>query len=103
MLRRLEQGIDLNLTHDCFSYKHFYVIYCKFWELDQDHDLVISDDDLAKYGGYALTPRTIKRVFHFAKINDPTRRGLITPGEENKMSYPDFICKSKSIATFKIE
>ncbi|RUS16666.1 hypothetical protein BC937DRAFT_90945 [Endogone sp. FLAS-F59071] len=91
MLRRLEQGIDLNLTHDCFSYKHFYVIYCKFWELDQDHDLFISEEDLAKYGGYALTRRTIHRVFCFGKVNYEARRGRNTPSEESKMSYLDFI------------
>ena len=27
---------------DYFSYKHFYVLYCRFWELDTDHDGVIS-------------------------------------------------------------
>jgi len=25
-----------------FSYEHFYVLYCKFWELDTDHDQAIS-------------------------------------------------------------
>ena len=32
-----------------FSYEHFYVIYIKFWNLDQDHDLIISQAELAKY------------------------------------------------------
>jgi len=27
---------------DYFSYKHFYVLYCRFWELDTDHDGIIS-------------------------------------------------------------
>ena len=27
---------------DAFCYEHFYVIYCKFWELDEDHDLLLS-------------------------------------------------------------
>lgn len=30
-----------------FSYEHFYVIYCKFWELDKDHDFLINKDELA--------------------------------------------------------
>ena len=25
-------------VRDYFSYEHFYVLYCKFWELDLDHD-----------------------------------------------------------------
>ena len=32
-----------------FSYEHFYVLYCKFWELDTDHDLVIDAKDLSAH------------------------------------------------------
>ncbi|KAF8976288.1 Serine/threonine-protein phosphatase 2A regulatory subunit B'' subunit alpha, partial [Entomortierella lignicola] len=60
-LRKLENS-DLNQTEDCFSYKHFYVIYCKFWELDQDHDLVLDEQDLACYSGGAISSRIIRRV-----------------------------------------
>ena len=27
----------------------FYVIYCKFWELDTDHDLVVDAQDLSRH------------------------------------------------------
>ncbi|KAI8601531.1 hypothetical protein EDD21DRAFT_353596 [Dissophora ornata] len=60
-LRKLENS-DLNQTEDCFSYKHFYVIYCKFWELDQDHDLILDEQDLAGYSGGAISMRIIRRV-----------------------------------------
>lgn len=60
-LRKLENS-DLNQTEDCFSYKHFYVIYCKFWELDQDHDLILDEQDLAGYSGGAISTRIIRRV-----------------------------------------
>lgn len=60
-LRKLENS-DLNQTEDCFSYKHFYVIYCKFWELDQDHDLILDEKDLSGYGGGAISTRIIRRV-----------------------------------------
>ncbi|KAG0342899.1 Serine/threonine-protein phosphatase 2A regulatory subunit B'' subunit alpha [Podila humilis] len=60
-LRKLENS-DLNQTEDCFSYKHFYVIYCKFWELDQDHDLILDEKDLAGYAGGAISARVIRRV-----------------------------------------
>uniref|UniRef100_S4R624 PP2A regulatory subunit B'' EF-hand domain-containing protein n=1 Tax=Petromyzon marinus TaxID=7757 RepID=S4R624_PETMA len=46
---------DINQVTEYFSYEHFYVIYCKFWELDTDHDLYISASDLARHsdGGNA--------------------------------------------------
>jgi hypothetical protein len=46
-----------------FSYEHFYVIYCKFWELDSDHDFLIDKDDLLRYGNHALTYRIVERIF----------------------------------------
>lgn len=39
---------DINLVNDFFSYEHFYVIYCKFWELDADHDFYLTRQDLNK-------------------------------------------------------
>ena len=48
----LEQEDDINLIKDYFSYEHFYVIYCKFWELDKDHDLFISKEDLYRHNNY---------------------------------------------------
>lgn len=46
-----------------FSYEHFYVIYCKFWELDTDHDFFIDSNDLAHYSQGALSYQIIERVF----------------------------------------
>lgn len=40
---------DINKIRQYFSYEHFYVIYCKFWELDGDHDFHITKDDFSKY------------------------------------------------------
>lgn len=45
----LEQEEDVNQLTDFFSYEHFYVIYCKFWELDTDHDLYIDQSDMARH------------------------------------------------------
>jgi serine/threonine-protein phosphatase 2A regulatory subunit B'' len=33
---------DINKIRDYFSYEHFYVLYCRFWELDSDHDFFIN-------------------------------------------------------------
>lgn len=49
-MRRLEDTDDINTVTDYFSYEHFYVIYCKFWELDKDHDLLIDKLDMSKHG-----------------------------------------------------
>lgn len=49
VLRLLEAEEDINQITEYFSYEHFYVIYCKFWELDTDHDLFISKYDLSRH------------------------------------------------------
>nr|BAG56990.1 unnamed protein product [Homo sapiens] len=48
----LEEEADINQLTEFFSYEHFYVIYCKFWELDTDHDLLIDADDLARHNDH---------------------------------------------------
>ena len=45
----LDEEEDINQITEYFSYEHFYVIYCKFWELDKDHDLIIDKHDLSKH------------------------------------------------------
>ena len=40
---------DINKIRDFFSYEHFYVIYCKFWELDSDHDFFINEEDFSRF------------------------------------------------------
>ena len=51
-LALLEEEPDINQINDYFSYEHFYVIYCKFWELDTDHDLLIDAQDLARHADH---------------------------------------------------
>lgn len=48
----LEEEPDINQLTEFFSYEHFYVIYCKFWELDTDHDLLIDPQDLARHNDH---------------------------------------------------
>lgn len=45
----LDEEEDINQITEYFSYEHFYVIYCKFWELDKDHDLIIDKHDLSRH------------------------------------------------------
>lgn len=51
----LEEEADINQLTEYFSYEHFYVIYCKFWELDTDHDLYIDRKDLARHNDHGMT------------------------------------------------
>ncbi|XP_024083630.1 uncharacterized protein LOC106674088 isoform X3 [Cimex lectularius] len=86
----LEKEEDINQITQYFSYEHFYVIYCKFWELDRDHDLFIDKYDLARHCDHALSSRLIDRIFSGA-----VTRGKQTKNEEThtqkKMSYTEFV------------
>ena len=80
----LDQQEDVNLARNYFSYEHFYVIYCKFWELDQDHDFLIARDDLLRYGQHALTSCVVDRIF----AECPRKFRCQVPG---MMCYEDFV------------
>uniref|UniRef100_A0A8C8S6T1 Protein phosphatase 2 regulatory subunit B''alpha n=1 Tax=Pelusios castaneus TaxID=367368 RepID=A0A8C8S6T1_9SAUR len=84
-LALLEEEDDINQITDYFSYEHFYVIYCKFWELDTDHDLYISQKDLARYNDQALSTRIIERIFSGAVVRGSEAQ------KEGRMSYADFV------------
>ncbi len=84
VLESLEFEDDINLIKDYFSYEHFYVIYCKFWELDKDHDLFITKEDLYRHNNFAITPRVIDRIFSGTVIRGKDWR-------EGLMSYYDFV------------
>lgn len=63
----LEEEEDVNQLTEYFSYEHFYVIYCKFWELDTDHDLYIDQRDMARHNDQGSSPVRLKKkilVFH---------------------------------------
>lgn len=80
----LEEEEDINQVTEYFSYEHFYVIYCKFWELDKDHDLYIDRSDLARHNDHALNSRIIDRIFS----------GAVTRGkdfQEGRLSYKEFV------------
>jgi len=63
VLFQLDEEGDINLVRDFFSYNHFYVIWCLFWELDEDEDSLLHVDDLLRYGSYSLTSRVVERIW----------------------------------------
>ncbi|XP_067056210.1 serine/threonine-protein phosphatase 2A regulatory subunit B'' subunit beta-like [Acropora muricata] len=84
VLASLEDEEDINEIVDYFSYEHFYVIYCKFWELDTDHDLLIDEKDLMRHNNHALSSRIVKRLFSGCVTRGPTYI-------DGKMTYPEFV------------
>ncbi|KAA0715611.1 Serine/threonine-protein phosphatase 2A [Triplophysa tibetana] len=81
----LEEDEEINQLTEFFSYEHFYVIYCKFWELDTDHDLYIDQRDLARHNDQAISNRMIERIFSGAVTRDRKVH------KEGKLSYADFV------------
>ncbi|CAN4105892.1 unnamed protein product [Withania somnifera] len=83
-MQHADEEDDINKVIRYFSYEHFYVIYCKFWELDTDHDFVIDKENLIRYGNHALTYRIVDRIF-----SQVPRK--FTSKVEGKMGYEDFV------------
>lgn len=84
-LMMVDEEEDINRERKYFSYEHFYVLYCRFWELDVDHDLQIDREDLMRYGGHSLTYRIVDRIF------GGYARRLDSVDHSGFMSYTDFI------------
>jgi hypothetical protein len=51
-----------------FSYEHFYVLFCRFYELDSDRDNRLSRENLLKYGDHALSSAIVDRIFEVIGI-----------------------------------
>nr|CAD1830915.1 unnamed protein product [Ananas comosus var. bracteatus] len=83
-MQHADEEDDINKVLRYFSYEHFYVIYCKFWELDTDHDFLIDKQNLIRYGNHALTYRIVDRIF-----SQVPRK--FTSKVEGKMGYEDFV------------
>ncbi|XP_065852314.1 serine/threonine protein phosphatase 2A regulatory subunit B''beta-like [Euphorbia lathyris] len=83
-MQHADEEEDINKVLRYFSYEHFYVIYCKFWELDTDHDFLIDKENLIRYGNHALTYRIVDRIF-----SQVSRK--FTSKAEGKMGYEDFV------------
>ena len=82
----VDEEEDINKVTRYFSYEHFYVLYCRFWELDQDRDYRITREDLLKYGDHSLSHMIVDRIFDAA----PRPFGQDRVDREY-LSYEDFI------------
>jgi len=80
VLFELDEEADINLARDFFSYNHFYVIWCLFWELDEDEDSLLQKEDLLRYGSYGLTSIVVERIWVLRHQRD-----------SGGMTYDDFV------------
>ena len=63
ILTEVDREDDINKIRQYFSYEHFYVLYCRFSELDSDHDFIIDKEDFSRYEGHALSRKAVDRIF----------------------------------------
>jgi serine/threonine-protein phosphatase 2A regulatory subunit B'' len=83
--RQVDATDDINTVLNYFSYEHFYVLYCRFWELDEDRDMHLSPQDLQRYGPEGtMNPKIVERVFQ------GHGRRLVSKVKA-KMCYEDFV------------
>lgn len=93
--QQVDQEEDINKVTRYFSYEHFYVLYCRFWELDHDRDYRITREDLLKYGDHALSHMVVDRVFDAAPrpFENESLASSTSANNTNRefLSYEDFI------------
>lgn len=96
VLFAVESAADVNEITDYFSYKHFYVLYCRFWELDKEHKGIISKRELIQHDDGSVSTRMLDRILrgHGRLDKDNvTLRGNSTVRSRAKamqMNYEDF-------------
>ncbi|KAI8803123.1 hypothetical protein BJ742DRAFT_743198 [Cladochytrium replicatum] len=99
MLRKVE-SLESCLSIDMpgpFSYKDFYVIYCKFWELDRNRDMMLTVADLKAYESQALTVPAVARIMRgHGQLVSVGRPGKANPAldkmrSDGQMNFSQFV------------
>ncbi|CEF62718.1 EF-hand domain and EF-hand domain pair-containing protein [Strongyloides ratti] len=72
-------------------YEHFYVTYCKFWEIDEDHDLIISQDDMKRHCNGAIPSKVIERIFSSAVNRRMTKGQCNGKFSNDVMGFQEFV------------
>jgi len=104
---QVDEEEDINRVTRYFSYEHFYVLYCRFWELDTDRDYRITRKDLINYAEGSLHGAIIDRIFDaaprpFGGSSDATASPSVSilkdennysfaPVNRDFLTYEDFI------------
>lgn len=86
----VDEEPDINRVTEYFSYEHFYVLYCRFFELDSDRDSFLTRENLMKYGDHALSEAIVDRVFQVGSraFTDGHEGGMDKAGG---MCFSDFV------------
>jgi serine/threonine-protein phosphatase 2A regulatory subunit B'' len=84
----LEKHNDILTKPEPFDYMSYYIILCKFCELDTDRDQRISKDELLRYSNFSLTTRIVDRIFEVCRFSYPGAPGHKT--NKNYFGFADF-------------
>ncbi|KAI5687237.1 EFhand domain pair [Leishmania braziliensis] len=83
--RQVDSVEDINMVLLFFSYEHFYVLYCRFWELDEDRDMLLAPEDLMRYAPEdVMNPCIVQRIF--AGVGRRRRCNVL-----HRIGYEDFV------------
>ena len=88
-LMHVDEQSDINKVVNYFSYEHFYVLYCTFFELDRDQDAKLGIDDLLKYAEHSLSDPIVERIFQVG--SRPFTDGREGGFRDDGLSFSDFI------------
>ncbi|KAG5177457.1 hypothetical protein JKP88DRAFT_269157 [Tribonema minus] len=90
MFNVVDEEEDINKVTQFFSYEHFYVLFCRFYELDSDRDNRLSRENLLKYGDHALSSAIVDRIFEVGpRPFEPEADA--PPDWRDWMSYQDYV------------
>lgn len=91
-LNQLDSDENINNSLSFFSYEHFYVIYCKFWELDKEHQLKLVEEDLYVYDNNSLSSKIIHQIFSQQRFKMCSNNMNMEIDQKQKIvSYQDFV------------
>lgn len=88
----VDEEEDINKVTEYFSYEHFYVVFCRFYELDADRDGRLSREDLMKYGEHGLSHLIVDRIMSVGPRPFPQgRRNEDGSDPRASMTYEDYV------------
>lgn len=88
MFTLVDEEEDINKVTQFFSYEHFYVLFCRFYELDTDRDNKLTRENIMKYADHALSDAIVARIFEEGpRPFEPSAED----GGREYMNYQDYV------------
>eukprot|EP00767_Chilomastix_cuspidata_P004142 gnl/Chilomastix_cuspidata/4277.p1 GENE.gnl/Chilomastix_cuspidata/4277~~gnl/Chilomastix_cuspidata/4277.p1 ORF type:complete len:669 (-),score=175.44 gnl/Chilomastix_cuspidata/4277:571-2577(-) len=85
----LDRPGEINHETRFFSYEHFYVLYCRFWELDRTHRMRVSLDALLEFDNFSLSRPCAERVV--ALLSGSAFVPLDATRDREAIGFPEFV------------